>query len=112
MRGLRACGLAALATALTGVGGCSFFPNDGPVSVEVLSEKSDVLPYALVKLSPEAVDILAAFEPKGLAGTFTDRRPASNIKFGIGDIVSTTVFEAPPAACSFRSTPARVPAIS
>ncbi|WP_374305311.1 polysaccharide biosynthesis/export family protein [Methylocella sp.] len=94
MRGLRVSGIALLASALASVGGCSFFPNDGPVSVDVQSEKSDLLPYALVKLSPEVVDILAAYEPKGLAGTFTDRKPASNIKFGIGDIVSSTVFEA------------------
>ncbi|PNG27325.1 polysaccharide biosynthesis/export family protein [Methylocella silvestris] len=94
MSGLRLSGITLLATALIGVGGCSFFPQDGPASVDVLSQKSDLLPYGLVKLSPETVDILAAYEPKGLAGTFTDRRPASNIKFGIGDIVSTTVFEA------------------
>ncbi len=32
--------------------------------------------------------------PKGLAGAFTDRRPPANITFGIGDVVSITVFEA------------------
>ncbi|ACK49075.1 polysaccharide export protein [Methylocella silvestris BL2] len=94
MPGLRLSGITLLATALIGVGGCSFFPQDGPASVDVLSQKSDIVPYGLVKLTPETVDILAAYEPKGLAGTFTDRRPASNIKFGVGDIVSTTVFEA------------------
>jgi polysaccharide export outer membrane protein len=48
----------------------------------------------LIKLSPETIDILAAYEPKGLAGAFTDRRPSANITFGIGDVVSVTIFEA------------------
>ncbi|MGH6820525.1 MAG: polysaccharide biosynthesis/export family protein, partial [Methylocella sp.] len=48
----------------------------------------------MIKLSPETIDILAAYEPKGLAGAFTDRRPSANITFGIGDVVSVTIFEA------------------
>jgi polysaccharide export outer membrane protein len=40
------------------------------------------------------MDILAGYEPKGLAGAFLDRRPAANINFGIGDVVSVTIFEA------------------
>lgn len=94
MLGFRLGGITLLATAMLGAGGCSFFPNDGPASVDVLKQQSESSPYALIKLAPETIDILAAYEPKGLAGTFTDRRPASNIKFGIGDIVSTTIFEA------------------
>ncbi|WPP04802.1 polysaccharide biosynthesis/export family protein [Methylocella tundrae] len=94
MLGFRLGGITLLASALLSAGGCSFFPNDGPASVDVLKQKSESLPYALIKLTPETIDVLAAYEPKGLAGAFTDRRPSSNIKFGIGDIVSTTVFEA------------------
>ncbi|MGP0010914.1 MAG: polysaccharide biosynthesis/export family protein [Methylocella sp.] len=48
----------------------------------------------MVKLTPETIDVLAAHEPKGLAGAFTDLRPPSKIVFGIGDVVSITVFEA------------------
>ncbi len=87
-------GITLAATAAMSLGGCGFLPNDGPTSIDVLTQKSELTPYALVKLAPETVDILAAYEPKGLAGAFTDRRPASNIKFGVGDIVSTTIFEA------------------
>jgi len=50
--------------------------------------------YALVKITPEATRIITEFGPRGFAGTFTDRRPPPEIKFGIGDIVSVTVFEA------------------
>ncbi len=35
------------------------------------------------------------YEPRGLAGVFPDKRlPPSKIKFGIGDVVSVTIFEA------------------
>ncbi len=94
MLGVR-CGLISLFTlALLGGGGCSFFPVSGPTSLAIDSETSPTVPYALIKLTPETIDILAAHEPKGLAGTFTDRRPPANITFGIGDVVSITVFEA------------------
>src|SRR5580704_5201695 len=94
MLGLR-CSLICLFTlALLGAGGCSFFPVAGPTSVDINSGTSQTVPYALIKLSPETIDILAAYEPKGLAGAFTDRRPSANITFGIGDVVSVTIFEA------------------
>jgi polysaccharide biosynthesis/export protein len=94
MLGLR-CGLISLfALALLGAGGCSFFPVAGPTSRDIDSETSQTVPYALIKLTPETIDILAANEPKGLAGAFTDRRPSANITFGIGDVVSVTIFEA------------------
>jgi polysaccharide export outer membrane protein len=94
MLGLR-CGLISLLTvALLGAGGCSYFPVSGPTSVDINRETSETVPYALIKLSPETIDILAAYEPKGLAGAFTDRRPSANITFGIGDVVSVTIFEA------------------
>jgi polysaccharide biosynthesis/export protein len=84
----------ALTLALLGTGGCAFFPGPGPESWDIKSENSPTVPYALVKLTPVALDILAAHEPKGLAGAFTDRRPPRTITFGIGDVVDTTIFEA------------------
>lgn len=80
--------------ALLGAGGCSFFPVNGPTSADIDSGISQTVPYALIKLAPETIDILASHEPKGLAGTFTDRRPSANITFGIGDVVSVAIFEA------------------
>ncbi|MFZ0495037.1 MAG: polysaccharide biosynthesis/export family protein [Methylocella sp.] len=94
MLGLR-CGLISLFTlTLLGAGGCSFFPINGPTARDVDSETSPTVPYALIKLTPETIDILAAHEPKGLAGAFTDRRPSANITFGVGDVVSVSIFEA------------------
>ena len=39
------------------------------------------------------IDVLATNAPR-LSAAFSDRRPAVQIKFGIGDIVSVTIFEA------------------
>ncbi len=83
-----------LAFPLAGAGGCGFFPVSGPTAYDIESGTSAVAPYHLVKLAPHVLDVLAAHEPKGLAGAFTDRRPPSNITFGIGDVVSVTIFEA------------------
>jgi polysaccharide biosynthesis/export protein len=97
MFGLRCGFFSFLTLSLLGVGGCSpssFFPESGPISAAIRSGISETIPYALIKLTPETIDILAAHEPKGLAGAFTDRRPSVNITFGIGDVVSVTIFEA------------------
>ena len=72
-------------------------PTSGPQSWDIKAghpTEPDGLPYGLVKLNPETVAILRQFEPRGLAGTFTDRRPPSDITFGVGDVVSVTIFEA------------------
>jgi polysaccharide export outer membrane protein len=90
------CGCGALSE---GIG----LPASGPQSLDVDSGRSDTsLKYGLVKLTPEAVSILHEFEPKGyaqlglfqLAGAFTDRSPPSQIRFGVGDVVTVTIFEA------------------
>ena len=87
--------ISAALLAAFGTAGCSsFFPVSGPTSDAIESEQSETVPYHLAKVSQEALDVLAAHEPKGLAGAFTDLRPPSKIKFGIGDVVSVTVFEA------------------
>jgi polysaccharide biosynthesis/export protein len=90
------CGLISLfALVLLWVGGCSFFPVAGPSAADIYGGgTSPTIPYALIKVTPATIDILAAHEPKGLAGAFTDRRPSANITFGIGDVISVTIFEA------------------
>jgi polysaccharide biosynthesis/export protein len=94
MLGLRFGSIAIVTFALLGAGGCAFFSGPGPESWDIQSEESETVPYALVKLTTPVMDILAAHEPKGLAGAFTDRRPPKNITFGIGDVVDVTIFEA------------------
>lgn len=99
----------ALVGSLTGLGGCAVLnesaglPVSGPESFNVKGGRSDTsLKYGLVKLTPEVISTLHEFEPKGYAqlglyrlpGAFTDRRPPANVVFGVGDVVSVTIFEA------------------
>ncbi len=77
------------------VGGCSLVPASGPADYDIRAESSPTIPYALVKLTPETVSTVAHYEPRGLAGVFPDKQLGpSRIKFGIGDVVSVSIFEA------------------
>jgi polysaccharide biosynthesis/export protein len=74
--------------------GCGFIPMSGPASLDVRGAQSPTPPFALVKLNPQVVRTLESYEPNVLAGVFTDRRAPANIVFGVGDVVSVTIFEA------------------
>lgn len=54
---------------------------------------ADSLPYALIKLNPEVVRTLGQFTPR-LSTAFANRSPPKAFRFGIGDTVSVTIFEA------------------
>src|SRR2546430_3419075 len=70
-------------------------PTTGPSSIDINSGQSPTVPYALVKLTAETVSIISRYEPRGLAGVFPDKQlPPTRIRFGIGDVVSVTIFEA------------------
>ncbi|UTD27949.1 sugar ABC transporter substrate-binding protein [Bradyrhizobium sp. WD16] len=65
------------------------------MDVRTASEGAEpaALPYALVKLTPEVVRILGRYTPR-LSSAFADRSPPKAFRFGVGDIVSVTIFEA------------------
>ncbi|UFZ01842.1 polysaccharide export protein [Bradyrhizobium ontarionense] len=77
---------------------CSLMPASGPNqdavrSSEAGSEQS--LPYALVKVTPDVERVLASFAPRLTdSATQAFKRPPTEIRFGIGDVVSVTIFEA------------------
>jgi len=77
-------------------GGCALMPASGPQSFNVtgVSEGEPVsLPYALVKLQPEVLKVLGQAKPR-LSTAFANRTPPRAFRFGIGDTVSVTIFEA------------------
>ena len=77
------------------VGGCSYFPSSGPNSVAVdTGFFTSAVNYALVKLTPDVVKVLGEYGPLSIAATFGDQRPPPEIKFGIGDVLSVSIFEA------------------
>jgi len=75
--------------------GCGIMPANGPAGMDVHAGQKDrrSLPYALVKMTPQVEKALADNTPR-LGVTFKDRRPPKGIVFGIGDVVSVTIFEA------------------
>jgi polysaccharide export outer membrane protein len=71
-------------------------PASGPASWDIQTSSSaeaEPLPYALVKMTPEVVEILGQYTPR-LSNAFADRTPPKEFRFGIGDTASVTIFEA------------------
>ena len=94
MRGPGVFDILAVVTALSCSAGCSLMPTSGPAVEDVATATNQgSLPYELVKLTPPVVQILAVSAPT-LAAAFSDRRVPSEIRFGVGDVVSVTIFEA------------------
>ncbi|HTV28342.1 MAG TPA: polysaccharide biosynthesis/export family protein [Xanthobacteraceae bacterium] len=70
-------------------------PASGPNSIAIRTEATSAgPPYGLVQLTPAVIKTLEEYGPRTLTATFGDRRPPPEIKFGIGDVVSITIFEA------------------
>ncbi len=90
---IRRISIALLAGAL--LGSCSVLPVSGPESWDISAAQSDSqdLPYALVKLNPKVISVLKANAPR-IAGSFEDRRGPNDVRFGVGDLVGVTLFEA------------------
>jgi len=91
--GKRWLGLATMALALAG---CSIIPDNGPSSVDIRAAKHtepDSLPYSLVRLTPEVEEVLAQTAPR-LLFEHSGKPTPTEIRFGIGDVVSVTIFEA------------------
>jgi polysaccharide biosynthesis/export protein len=84
-----------LTAGVLAAGGCAIMPANGPSGLEVHAGHYDrkSLPYALVKITPQTVNVLAANTPR-LGTTFTNRQPPKTIVFGIGDVIAVTIFEA------------------
>ncbi|MDA9504785.1 sugar ABC transporter substrate-binding protein [Bradyrhizobium sp. CCBAU 11386] len=84
-----------LAMTILSAGGCSMMPSSGPEDHLIKGEATKAGPdYGLVKLTPIVLDLLKEYGPSAISATFPDRRPAPSIKFGVGDVVAVTIFEA------------------
>src|SRR6516225_1337394 len=77
------------------VGGCAVMPVSGPESWDVWAGQHDPknIPYAFVRITPKVANVLAKALPR-LVGEFPDRRRPSDLRFGIGDLLGVTIFEA------------------
>jgi polysaccharide export outer membrane protein len=93
--GIRPFAAVTLAGIAVAMAGCGIMPAAGPAGMDVHAGQKDrqSLPYALVKVTPQVQSVLADNAPR-LGVTFKDRRPPKGIVFGIGDVLSVTIFEA------------------
>ena len=78
--------------AALGLTACGITPASGPSSLEI-PVAGNSLPYAFVTVNRDIGERLARYTPR-ISNTFTDRRPPAAFRFGIGDVVSVTIFEA------------------
>ncbi len=74
------------------LGGCALTPASGPESWDVLAGHSRALPYAVVYINPQVNLVLAKLLPR--LTKFAEQSRPRDIRLGIGDIVSVTIFEA------------------
>ncbi|MCW5701678.1 MAG: polysaccharide export protein [Bradyrhizobium sp.] len=91
----RALARVAALSAIVSHSGCSTLPTSGPTNALARADQLDpaTLPYAMVKVTTGVEDILERNSSR-MGRVFVDRRGPSEIRFGIGDTVSVTVFEA------------------
>jgi polysaccharide biosynthesis/export protein len=92
---VRSVRLALASVVATVLAGCSSMPVAGPQSWDVKAGQADPesIPYGLVRLTPRSLEVLAAHAPH-IAGEFADQRGPQSIRFGIGDVLGVTIFEA------------------
>jgi polysaccharide biosynthesis/export protein len=67
-------------------------PATGPAGLHI-PQAAENLPYAYVVVTRDISERLARYTPR-IANTFTDRRTPAPFRFGVGDVVSVTIFEA------------------
>jgi len=87
--------LLSLLLLVVAAGGCALMPVSGPQSWDVWAGQHDPknLPYAFVRITPKVADVLGKAAPR-LVGEFPDRSRPKDVRFGIGDVVGVTIFEA------------------
>lgn len=95
-RSVRVASVVFAGSVLIATSGCSFFPSSGPAPGAIennISVDPNALPYSLVKVTPDTVAKLTAGRPR-FARLFSSRPGPAEIRFGVGDVISVTIFEA------------------
>jgi polysaccharide biosynthesis/export protein len=79
---------------MAALGGCGLMSVSGPAATDILSGQRDPtsLNYAIVKVTPKVIEVLSKNLPRLVV--FGDNRRPRDITFGVGDILSVTIFEA------------------
>jgi polysaccharide export outer membrane protein len=79
---------------MASLGGCGWMSVSGPAAMDILSGQRDPmsLNYAIVKITPRVIEVQSKNLPR-LIGFGNNRLPR-DITYGVGDILSVTIFEA------------------
>ena len=79
---------------MAALGGCGWMSVSGPAATDILAGQRDPmsLNYAVVKLTPKIVGVLSKNLPR--LATFVSNQRPRDITFGVGDVLSVTIFEA------------------
>ena len=87
--------------ALTGLlAGCSTLPGDGPSASDVLEQSkvngdaAGASRYEVVDIDEATISVLKRRPPDGFSQHFGDYRPSADLRIGVGDHVSVTIWEA------------------
>ena len=89
--GILICGLVAA------LAGCSSIPSAGPTTLEITSNERAAGAfdgYIVVDIDQRVAGILANQARPTLFGTFRDRRPRPDLRIGVGDGLTVTIWEA------------------
>lgn len=86
--------LGCLSVTLAGCSGGGL-PTSGPAASAITKAQTEdqLLPYALVKLDGQIASLLRSNQQTPLGSSLGLQQPPANILFGVGDIVSVTIFE-------------------
>src|SRR6266404_7185419 len=81
-------------TLMSALGGCGWMSVSGPAATDILAGQRDPasLNYAVVKVTPKVVGVLAKNLPR--LATFVSNQRPRDITFGVGDILTITILEA------------------
>ncbi len=80
--------------------GCSSLPGDGPSASDIMQQSkvngdaAGASRYEVVDIDPATVAVLKRRAPDGFSQRFGDYRPSADLRIGVGDYVSVTVWEA------------------
>ena len=82
------CGLAAL------LGGCSAVPSAGPTADQIVANQDAVDGYVVVDIGDRVVAVLGRRPSHTLYGMFQEGRKPPDMRIGVGDAVTVTLWEA------------------
>lgn len=90
--------------------GCAAFPSHGPTPGSIRESGTEVgadgRGYAVITVTEPIAARLSQASFEDFYGSFTDRRPSPDIRLGVGDSVSITIFEAAPGGLFTPATTA------